>query len=1113
MTPNNNYDLLIQKLDQFIRKFYLNQLIRGLLYTSGLVLLLFVLINLAEGNFYFERGVRKLLWYSFLGISLIAFGGWVVLPLARYLGLGSVISHDQAAGIIGRHFSNVQDKLLNVLQLRRQADEQGGAELVLASIDQKSAEISPVPFRRAIDLSQNRKYLKFALPPLLLLMGVILAAPGLISSSTNRLLKNNQDFERPAPFSFVLPQVDALQVAQYEDFPLTVEVEGEVLPNEVFIEIGGYTYRLQKEDAKTFSYQFSNVQADQTFKLNSGLVTSREYELDVLLKPSIADFEVKLDYPSYLGRPDEVLYNIGDLNVPAGTRIDWSFTTEHTDQLAVKFVGDAEAVELQRQGRDQYKFNKRAMRNGAYRLYVSNEDLPEPDSVGYALSVIPDLYPEIGVERFVDSLEENVLYFLGEAADDHGLKTINLVYRIKRGETGAEEEPVTILIAQPGSKQTRYEHVWDLNAELDLGPGDELTYYFEAYDNDGVNGSKSARTGVFAHQLPTEEEIAQLSEATEEEIKQELEAALEETRDLQEDVEEMQERLLQKEELDWQDRKDIERLSDRQEQVQERMQQAQQAFEENMERQAEQSESIREKQEQLQQIFEESLSEEMQQLMEDIQELLEEMERDEALDKMEEMEMTDEQAEAELERMLELYKQLELEQEMEETIDKLEELAERQNELAEDTEQGEKSQEELQEEQAEIQEEFEEIQEKMEEMEEMNSELERPMQMPETSDMEESIEQDMEQSQEQMEQQNNEGASESQKSAGEKMKSMSESMSAAMMGQQMEGMQEDMEAIRQLLENIVDLSFDQERLIDDFGKATVNTPRYVELVQEQFQLENDFGLVRDSLLALANRNFNIESFITEKVADIRTNLDKSIDELEERRKPQAAANQQRAMTGLNDLALMLSESMQNMQQQMAGMMSGNQQCQNPGSGQGGGKPGENPGKGSQGQQNLNGAMERMRQQMESGEGGSSKEFAEMAARQAALRRALEQAQKEGRERGEGMNGELQELIDQMDQTEEDLVNKRLTEEMMMRQQDILNRMLDYEKAERQQDMDEKRQSETAEQRQRELPPELQEYIRQREAEVDMFKRVNPRLNPYFQGLVDQYFQALRGASE
>ncbi|MEM7572848.1 MAG: DUF4175 family protein [Bacteroidota bacterium] len=1112
MAPSNNYDLLIQKLDQFTRKYYLNQLIRGILYTVGLVLLIFLLVTLAESSFYFSKGMRKVLWFSFLGVSLAAIAGWVAQPLLHYFRLGKVISHDQAATIIGQHFTDVQDKLLNVLQLRRQADEVGQAELIVASINQKSAEISPVPFRRAIDLSQNRRYLKYALPPLLLLLAIIVGAPGLISDSTNRLIRNNEDFERPAPFSFVLPQVEDLQVAQYDDFPLTVKVEGEVLPAEVFIDVDGYTYRLQKESPNTFSYRFSNVQSDQAFRLKSGAVESRDYELDVLLKPSIADFQVQLDYPAYLGRPDEVLANIGDLNVPNGTRIDWVFNTENTDEVALRFVSESEATDLQRQGENRYLFNKRALRNDNYRLYISNEDLPAPDSVSYSLSVIPDLYPEISVERFTDSTDQNVLYFLGEASDDYGLTAVNLVYRITRGEDGREEEEVTIPLQEPGSKQTRYDYIWDLNQDLDLGPGDQLTYYFETFDNDGVNGAKSARTGVLAHQLPTLDEIAALSEATEEEIKAELEAALDETRELQEDIEEMQERLLQEEELDWQDRKDIERLAERQQQVQEQMQQARESFEENLERQPPQNESIQQKQEQLQQIFEESIDEEMQQLMEDIQELLEELERDEALDRMEEMEMNDEQVEAELDRMLELYKQLELEQEMQETIDQLEELAERQEELAEETAEGETPQEELQEEQAEIQEEFEELQEQMEQMEEMNSELERPMEMPSTSEMEESIEQDMEESQEQLEQENNEGASESQESAGEKMKSMASSMSSAMMSMQMEGMQEDLEAIRQLLENIVDISFDQERLIDDFAQSTINTPRYVELVQEQFQLDNDFSLVRDSLLALAKRNFNIETFITEKVADIRLNLDRSVDELEERRKPQAAANQQRAMTGLNDLALMLSESMQNMQQQMSGMMSGNQQCENPGQGQSpGSKPSENPG--SSAQQSLNGAMERMRQGMENGEGGSSREFAEMAARQAALRRALEQMQQEGQQNGEGRNAELQELIDQMDQSEEDLVNKRLTTEMMQRQQEILNRMLEFEKAERQQDMDEQRQSETAEQRRRELPPNLQEYIRQREAEVDMFKRVNPQLSPYFQGLVNQYFQALQGASE
>jgi hypothetical protein len=98
----------------------------------------------------------------------------------------------------------------------------------------------------------------------------------------------------------------------------------------------------------------------------------------------------------------------------------------------------------------------------------------------------------------------------------------------------------------------------------------------------------------------------------------------------------------------------------------------------------------------------------------------------------------------------------------------------------------------------------------------------------------------------------------------------------------------------------------------------------------------------------------------------------------------------------------------------------------------------------------------------------------------------------------------------MNEAEEDLVNKRLTNEMITRQQEILSKMLEHEKAERQQDMDEKRKSETAEQRRKELPPSIEEYLKKRKSEIDMFKRVTPELNPYFQGLVDEYFRSLRG---
>lgn len=1141
-----NYQLLIEKLDQFIRKYYMNQLIKGVLYTVALMLVLFLGLNFLEHYFYFDTSIRKVLFYSFIGLSALMTVVWIGIPLSKYFRLGGVISHEQAAQIIGDHFGNVKDKLLNILQLRQQAAQSDQNSLILASIDQKSDEIKVVPFRNAIDLGQNRQYLRYVLPPLLLLIVILFAAPSLIKDSTSRLINNNKDYERPAPFHFTVVE-DDLQVVQNQDFPLTIQVDGDVLPNEVFIDIDNYQYRLTKEDANTFSYRFNNVQKSTDFKLFSSGVNSNEYTLKVLKKPNLLNFEVKLDYPNYTGQRDESLNSVGDLVVPVGTNIDWLFDAQNTDNIDLQFSSEADLIETKRLSKDAFTFKKKALRGEGYKLYISNKDLPNADSVSYSISVIPDKYPSINVERFMDSTAQKLLYFVGDAADDYGLLSLSFNYEIVDVE-GKKGNLQSIKLKKPKGNQIQYDHQFDLN-ELELQPGDQVNYYFEVYDNDGVNGSKSARTNLMLFRVPSVEEYEAMAEENDEQIKEDLKKSLEETRKLQEDMKKMREKMLQKKELDWQDKKELEKLLERQKELEKQMQQAKEKFQENKKNQeefSEQDEQIQEKQEKLEEMFEEVMSEEMQELMKQIQELMEQLEKDGALEMMEEMEMNDEKMEMELDRMLELFKELEMEQEMKETIEKLEELAEKQEELAEKTEESaedqeqkdsdeqdqnseeqeqqdgeqeekdgeEKSdQEQLEKEQEKINEEFDKLQEKMEKMQEKNEELERKKELNEPQEEMEKIDQQLENSEEQLKKQENKKASKSQKSAAQQMRQAAQKMSQQMQSMQMEQMQEDMKSLRQLLENLVGMSFDQEDLIDDLQPTDVTTPRYVGLVQKQFKLQDDFRLVQDSLQALAKRNFQIESFITEKVTEIKSNISSSLEDLEERRKPQAAEYQRRAMKNINDLALMLSETMQQMQEQMSMQMPGQQMCTNPG--QGKGKQGTVPkDKISEGQQQLNQEMKQKMDQMQEkgGEGGKggmgSKEFAEMAARQAALRKALKEKQKELSERGQG-NKELEEMMDQMDKIETDLVNKKLTNEMMKRQQDILTRLLEHEKAEREKEYDDQRKAERSAAQERTIPPSLEEYLKKREAEINPYQTVSPNLKPYYKSLVERYIQELK----
>jgi hypothetical protein len=404
------------------------------------------------------------------------------------------------------------------------------------------------------------------------------------------------------------------------------------------------------------------------------------------------------------------------------------------------------------------------------------------------------------------------------------------------------------------------------------------------------------------------------------------------------------------------------------------------------------------------------------------------------------------------------------------------------------------------------------LKKKQEELEKKNEQLSPPKKMDkDNKEKMDDIKQDMNDSQKELSKQNSDKkkASKSQKQASKKMKQMAQDMQASMDSGDQEQQSEDIKMIRQLLENLVTVSYDQENLIKDFGATQVNTPRYVNLVKQQFKIEGDFSVIEDSLAALALRNDKIESFVTEKVTEVKYNIKNSIDNLEERKTSQATENQRRTMTNINDLALMLSESMKNMQQQMSGNMPGSQMCNKPGN-----KPGSKPGKMpmdkiTEGQQGLNGDTQKLSDQMKNGKQGNAKDFAQAAARQAALRKALEDMQKDRQEQGKGKSAELQEVINQMDKVETELVNKRFNAESLKRQKDILTRLLEADKAERQREMDEKRKSESAVDKQRPMPPSMEEYLKKRKAEAEMFKTVSPSLKAHYKSLVDEYYKALK----
>jgi hypothetical protein len=1105
----SNYDQLIVKLDQFIRKFYINQLIRGVLYSTALVLALFLLFNLLEYYFYFSTTIRKFLFLSFIGASVGSAAVWILNPLSRYFRLGKVISHEDAASIIGSHFTDVKDKLLNILQLKKQ--ESGGANLALleASIDQKTQAIRLVPFKAAIDLSANRKYLKYTLPPFLMLLFILFSAPSIIKDSTTRIIDNNTEYIRDAPFIFNIEN-SLLEVIQFQDYTISVSTEGSVMPAEAFVLLDGFQYKMVKNEDDNFEYTFRNVQKETEFRIQSGKVSSKSYTLRVLEKPNLTDFNLELNYPAYTGRKDEILQNTGDITVPEGTRLVWYINAIKTDNIRIAFGEESPGIDIERKGSDKFRHSLKAKDDTSYKLYLSNNKVPGADSLLYYINVIKDQYPSVNAEKITDSTDNSIIYFIGNASDDYGLNNLSFNYNITK-ENGKDLGLKTEKLKKPDGREVEFDHLVDLK-KLNLESGDKISFYFEVFDNDAVNGSKSARSSVMTYAKPTIAEIRQLEAENDEAIKDQIKKSLENMDKLQENFRKLKEKLLQQKSLDWQDKKQMEKLLDEQKKIQEQLEKAKQKLDENQKNQEEfapKDEETMKKQEKVQELLEKALNPEMKELMDKIKELMEELDKEDAVQMMDQFNQNNETMQKDMNRMLELYKQLEMEKQVKDMVKDLNKLADQQEKLAEKTEQKQDNQENLKKEQEDLDKKMEALKDKMKELEEKNKELTPPKNLGEKNEEKmDDISDDMKKSKDQLNKNDNNNAAKSQKKAAKKMKKMSEELESSMAGGDMEQNAEDIKTLRQLLENLVTLSFEQEDLAVTLPSTQVNTPSYIKAIQRQFKIQGDFRLIEDTLTALSNRNPNLETYIMDKVAEIKLNMKESIKDLEDRKTPQGIEKQRRTMKNVNDLALMLDESLQNAQQQMSSGMPGSQMCNKPGK-SGDGKEGKKPmNKITEGQQGLGEDLKKMKEGMEKGEGKSAKDFGQAAARQAALRKALQELQDGKKEQGQGSK-ELEEILNNMDKIETELVNKRLNAETLKRMKDIETRLLEAEKAERQRELDNKRKSETAEEKRRELPPSLQEYLKKRQAEVEMYKSVSPALRPYYKNLVDEYYRALK----
>jgi len=1116
----NSFDRLLEQIDAFIRKYYKNQMIKGALLFVGVLLVSFLITTTLEYFGRFGSITRAILFFTFIGVNLFILGKFLIIPLMKLYSFGKRINRYQASEIIGTFFPTVSDRLKNTLQLNDAlTNNEGNIELLRASVAQRSNTLSVVPFSSAIDFRSNRRYVKYLLPVFLVFIAIAVAAPNWFTDSTERVINYSKEYKEEAPFEFILSD-GKFVVEEGDDLPVEVVLKGKELPEQVYLISENGKFLMKKTGKNSFSGVIKKPKKSGTFSFEANEFVSDLYEMRVFGKATVGKFEARLVYPKYLGKTDEIISNSGDLTVPEGTEIEWSLVAKNTRFIDVLFNGSKKHYTT-----EGLKFSKKLLQSSKLGLILGNRYSSKIDSVSYGISVIKDAYPAIQVEEINDTVSEGVRYFKGQVSDDYGLNSLNFVYTII-SENGNKREERMSVQRVIGTSQT-FDFGVDFRRE-NVKLNDRIEYYFVVADNDGVNGSKTTRSQVYTYKLPSLEELNEKREEDQTKVNEDLTDLLKRTKEFQKDVDKLKKDVLNSKKNDWNKANQINQLKEEQKSILESLENMQQMMEQSTQEKNQLSEmdkELMEKQDMIEKLLEELMDDELRDLLDQLEKLLEKNNKEEMKDKLDEVEQSSEDMNKQLDRSLEMLKRLQVNEKIDDIEKELKALAKEQKDLKDQIEKQALSKEEGIKKQEEINKKFEDLKKDLNEMNELNKSLEKPMNIGDTKEDQENIQQDLYDSKESLDSGKSKKAGESQKNAAEEMEQLAEKLDSQQKEANKQQEEEDINSLRNILESLMALSFDQEDLMLRFSRINDSDPAYRRYGRKQRTIVDDTKIIRDSLLALAKRQPKIASFVDKELAVIKENHSLALEDIDEHRKRELGLRQQSVMTAYNNLALLLNESLQSMQNEMKSKMEGSGSCNKPG-GKGKPKPGSsmNPG-------DMKQMLKKQLQQMEkgpnpggekpgdqpgqkpgqTGQGGmgmpglGNKEIAKMVAEQTAIRQRLEQMRNEMNKDGKGKGNQLNPLIKELEEQEKDLINKNFSKDLVKRQKDILTRLLESEKALMERGFEEKRESTSGKNENYGNKIRFDEYNKQKLNQIELLRTVDPVYRKYYKDKANEYF--------
>ena len=1111
------------KLDRFIKRYYLSSLLKGALLFFAIAFVYILFWIFIEYFFWMPQFGRGFVFWLFIVFVFYLSYKLILLPLLKYFSVLKGIDYESASRIIGDAFPEIDDKLLNTIQLSNMEQ----TDVLLESISQRSSEFNPFSFENVINLKDNIKYVKFALAPLIVLAPFYLfdKQEG-IESSFKRVIDYNTAYQEPPPFIFSLKN-KSMEVIEGKPFNLEVLVSGDPIPEDAQIRYKNEQYYLSKRGKNLFSFDFPPIDSDLEFDLFSGTTYSPKYLLRLIKTPSIVSSKIKLQYPKYVKRPNQIVENFTNITVPEGTKITWDLFTKSTTAVSF-FEGNHEYSFLKKT--DDFSYTKVVFDDIKYRISPSNEQLIHFEPLEFSVDVLKDNPPSIQIESETKKETLEAMYFYGQMSDDYGIRSLQMNYYPK----GNKRDKKTVQISNFNKESLTF--YYSFPGDIDLVPEQPYELYFEASDNKPLSPNIT-KSEAFVYLNKSANAILKDKLTNQEQAVSDFERAVSKFDKQKTDLEILQSKQRQKNKLSFNDQQSIKSLLERQEKQEDLFKRFNEQIKKSFNKTDITDDPLRREIERRLEAQEREIEKDKD-LLNELKTLTEKLDNEGLLERLEKLTKKSKSKERSLSQMLELTKRYYVRQKANQLRNELERLSKQQEQLSDNVfEQSSLK------DQREISKKFENMSSELDSLSKQNVSLSKPIPFSETKIEQNSVKKDQKES-EQLLNESKElkipnskakalsKAKKSQTKAAQKMMQIAEKLSKLSGGGGQQQLAEDATMLRQVLDNLIFFSFEQEELMLSFRGDNFQQSNFANLLVSQKNIKTHFEHIDDSLFILSLRQPKISERINSEISEVFFNIDKSLDRFTNLQINQGLAAQQYSLTASNNLANLLSDILSSMemelspgqgegdmqlpdiimsQEQLQKEAQGSKNESSEGSSSNKGQENqESEGKQREGESNSSGNSEKQgsnkgksqssdgQSYFDSEESGQS--IMNLYQKQQKLRNALELLLKE-----RGFVPGANNVLEQMKKIEQSLINQGVTGENISLIKDLKYELLKLEVALNERGQDERRESKTNNELFTPTSSEVIESLREKFNSRELLKRQTlPLQDEYLKRVLDYF---------